>query len=276
MPLAEKPGAVNDAAHPQHEVTEANCKSQSSKFADALALEISKAPVRHLDFFARQLWAGHANGILTDDQAQDLAEQLADRQRERGRPTPGPKNAPAAGPMARVARCRRVYPRSQDRQASIDRRRQLAASGGLPPHLACRYTVGEQAVLKIIADDVRHRGFCDKTMSEIAGRAGVCVRLAQLAIRRAEGDCLLKVRERRISAFRNKPNVITVLSAEWRLWMEKKGGCKSIQRTQHQARKEKKRGKRSAFGAGFISGRQNARTEAVERPQGANRTREGR
>ena len=126
MPLAEKPGAVNDAAHPQHEVTEANCESQSSKFADALALEISKAPVRHLDFFARQLWAGHANGILTDDQAQDLAEQLADRQRERGRPTPGPKNAPAAGPMARVARCRRVYPRSQDRQASIDRRRQLA------------------------------------------------------------------------------------------------------------------------------------------------------
>jgi hypothetical protein len=256
MPLAAT-GAVNDAPYPnkQHELELTNYESaQAELLAGMLELEIDRAPTQHLGEMIRRVWAACAEGKLDADTAGELDQRARDRQRVGG-PGPGPKNAPAAAAVAAVARCRRIYPRSKDRQASIDRRRHLAASGGLPPHLACRYTTGEQAVLKIIADDVRQRGFCDKTMSELAGRAGVCVRLAQLAVRRAEGDCLLKVCARRVSAFRNKPNVITIISAEWKLWVDKKGGCKSIQRTQHQLKKEENQ---SRFAAGLsVSRRRN-------------------
>src|SRR5262245_63608777 len=95
------PSAANDAAHLQqtHQQGCGNYESRSAKFADALALEIDRAPIQHLDYLARQVWSAHANGIIDDDAAQSLAEQLADRQRGRGRPRPGPKNAPAAIPV---------------------------------------------------------------------------------------------------------------------------------------------------------------------------------
>jgi hypothetical protein len=59
-----------------------------------------------------------------------------------------------------------------------ERRRRLAASGPLPPSLACRFTTGELAVLKVIADHVRHAGRCALCVDDIAARAGVCRRLA--------------------------------------------------------------------------------------------------
>ena len=45
-----------------------------------------------------------------------------------------------------------VEQRSPDRQASIERRRRLAASGPLPPAMAARFTVSELAVLRIVAN----------------------------------------------------------------------------------------------------------------------------
>jgi hypothetical protein len=48
----------------------------------------------------------------------------------------------------------RVEQRSPDRQASIERRRRLAASGPLPPVMAARFTVSELAVLRIVGDEV--------------------------------------------------------------------------------------------------------------------------
>jgi hypothetical protein len=108
------------------------------------------------------------------------------------------------------------------------------ANRALPDILAARFTCGEKAVLAVIGQAVRERGACDLSNGEIAGRAGVCVRLAQQAIRLAEGLGLLTVKERRLSAFRNDTNIISVIDYGWRCWLRlgDGGGCKNHRATQ--------------------------------------------
>jgi hypothetical protein len=197
-------------------------------FAESLATAIELAPKRDLDHLASQLWKAFDNGTLDEDAAQSLAEQLEDRRRST--PPPRPKLAPAASA--------RRPPRPPDRQASIERRRRLAASGPMPPALAAQFTTSGLAVLGIVADEVRHRGYCDRSIPEIAARAGVCERGAQTTIRLAEALGLLTVTERRLSAFRNDTNVVHIISPEWRTWLRlaDKGGCKPMHRTQQSFR----------------------------------------
>jgi hypothetical protein len=108
----------------------------------------------------------------------------------------------------------------------------------MPPHLATAFTQGEAAVLKVVADAVKHGGVCVMPMDEIAGRAGVCRRLAQTAIRLAEAGGLLQVTERRLSATRNDTNVITIIDSSWRAWLRLEGGgCKKAPTTPHRISK---------------------------------------
>ena len=51
----------------------------------------------------------------------------------------------------------------------------------MPPALACKFTTGELAVLRIVGDEVRASGLCGLCIDAIAARAGVCRRLAQSA-----------------------------------------------------------------------------------------------
>ncbi len=44
--------------------------------------------------------------------------------------------------------------RPPQRAIAIERRRRLASSGPLPPAIACRFTTGELAVLRIVGDEV--------------------------------------------------------------------------------------------------------------------------
>jgi len=67
----------------------------------------------------------------------------------------------------------------------------------MPPALACRFTTGELAVLRIVGDEVRAGGPCALCIDAIAARAGVCRRLAQNAIRQAARLGLLTIQERR-------------------------------------------------------------------------------
>jgi hypothetical protein len=120
-------------------------------FAEQLQDAISKASRNDLDHFARTLWQSVVAGAIDDTQAQLLAELIEARR--------GPARAahkPVGIPLGRAS----IFPpkrvqRSPDRARSIERRRTLAASGPMPPQLACRFTVGELAVLRIIADAVR-------------------------------------------------------------------------------------------------------------------------
>jgi hypothetical protein len=105
--------------------------------------------------------------------------------------------------------------------------RTLAASGPMPPGLAARFTTGELACSRIVADAVRDHGLCSLHVDAIAARAGVCRRLAQSAIREAAREGLLTVQERRREGRRNDTNMIRVVSREWLTWLGREGGCKN-------------------------------------------------
>src|SRR6195952_1200683 len=170
-----------------------------------------------MDELSRQIWQAHASGAVDDAGAQSLAERLHQR---RGSIRAG--IVPVGVPAGRVSLFPpRSRPVSPDRIASRDRRRLLACSGPMPPALAARFTTGQLAVLRIVADEVTEKGVCGLCIDAIAARAGVCARLAQAAIRLAEGDGLLTVQERRHQGRKSDPNLIRVISREWQGWMKR-------------------------------------------------------
>ena len=179
-----------------------------------------------MDELSRQVWQGHGSGALGDGEAQALAERLHGRRsaiREGIRPVGIPSGRASLFPARRSV----VSP---DRAMSRDRRRLLACSGPMPPALASRFSTGQLAVLRIIADEVATKGVCGLCIDAIAARSGVCRRLAQAAIRLAEGDGLLTIEERRHEGRKNSPNLVRIISREWQAWMrrggsQKRNGC---------------------------------------------------
>src|SRR3954454_3483332 len=87
-----------------------------------------------LDHLSRSIWQGLAAGAVADDDAQALAELLHAR---RGvlRGEIKPVGIPAGRPS--IFSPRRLQ-RSPQRSVAIARRRHLAASGPMPPALACK------------------------------------------------------------------------------------------------------------------------------------------
>jgi hypothetical protein len=180
-----------------------------------------------LDGFCRAVWGDWGAGRLTDEQAQSLAETIEARRREvRGSDTVACR-APQVAAQARAAGRpshfppKRKAPRSPDRRASIERRRTLAASGPMPPQLASRFTTGELAALRIVADAARDRGACMMTLGEIAARAGVCVTTARNALRQAAREGFVTIEERRRDKRPNLANVVRIVSREWTSWIER-------------------------------------------------------
>ena len=114
---------------------------------------------------------------------------------------------------------KKPYQRCPDREASQDRRKLLSSLGPLPSMLARKFTIGKQAVLKIVADEVRRKGFCNLFLDEIAARAGVCKTLARDAIRDASFMGLLTIQERRQNKRPNLSNIVRIISAEWKEWL---------------------------------------------------------
>ena len=208
-------------------------------FCDQMAAAIDGArTLTRLDHLSRSIWQGLAAGAVGDDDAQALAERLhARRGVLRGdlKPVGIPAGRPSIFPPRRLQR-------APKRPVAIARRRHLAASGPMPPALACKFTVSELAVLRIIGDEVRQHGQCARCVDEIAARAGVCRRTVQNAIREAARLGLLTVEERRREGRRNLPNVIRIVAKEWISWLARGGrssrpsaaplvGCKKLHPT---------------------------------------------
>src|SRR3954452_6252833 len=163
-------------------------------FCDQMAAAIDGArTLTRLDHLSRSIWQGVTAGTVADDDAQALAERLhARRSVIRGeiKPVGIPAGRPSIFPPRRLQR-------PPQRPVAITRRRHLAASGPMPPALACKCTVGELAVLRIVSDEVRQHGHCDRTLAELAARAGVCRALAKSVLRRASREGLITIEERR-------------------------------------------------------------------------------
>ncbi len=246
-------------------------------FADQMRAAVDGArTLTRLDELSRALWQAHGAGAVGDDDAQALAEHLHARKRvvrgeikPVGIPSGRSSIFPARGPQ-----------RTPERSVAIARRRHLAASGPMPPALASRFTTGQLAVLKIVADEIAEGRRCTLTVAEIAARAGVCHRLAQGAIRLAAGDGLLVVQERRRQGQVNLPNVIFVVSREWLTWIAKGGrgrGCRTLRPTdtrsssQASARPSLKQSKGFRWKSGREEDRGRIDAEAVSSPTGGKR-----
>jgi hypothetical protein len=186
-----------------------------NRFAEHFRAAIETAASTDLDSLARKVWAAHGAGGLSDGQAQQLAELI---QRRRG---PRPAATLSAAAALRHTIQRSPEQRSPDRRASLLRRREHSATGPLPPHLAAGFTTGELAVLKVISDEWLAHGACDRSLNELAARAGVCHSLAKRAVRLAELDGLLTVQRRPRSGRKHLTNIIRIVRVEWLDWLHK-------------------------------------------------------
>jgi len=204
-----------------------NGRAFACSTADDIADQIGLAGhPAELDEIIKNMWVDHTHGLLTDNEVEILDEAARARreaiQERRTETRPKPRTAPFSAPRVSARR-----QRTPDRQASIERRRRLVASGPLPPPLAARFTWGEQAVMRIVGDECRAHGCCFLHIDAIAARAGVHRTTVQNALREAQGRGevpgapIISVQERRRKGQRSLTNLIRIVAREWSDWLRK-------------------------------------------------------
>jgi hypothetical protein len=185
-----------------------------------LEATIGRAQGAALDAVTRALWAAHAAGQCSDDDATRLDAAIqARRLLERATP----RVAGGQGPLKAALTHRRAQ-RPPVRSVAVERRRRLAASGPMPPALAARFTTSELAVLRIVGDEVQARGWCELCLDAIAARAGVCRSTARNALAQARRLGMVERRERRRAGANSLTNVVTVVDREWLAWLARGRG----------------------------------------------------
>src|SRR4051812_4744748 len=187
-------------------------------FVEQLRRAVEASPQCELTKVSALLWKAYAAGHVTEAEASALSEAIEAR-----------KALPAA--QKPVQRRFGSRPRSP---ASTERRRRWAASGALPPALASRFTTAENAVLAVIAAEHVKAGRCTLTIDHIAALAGVGRTSVKNALREAQHQGLARIEERRVSTWRNAPNVVTITAPEWLAWLrmrQRGGGVKSATTT---------------------------------------------
>jgi hypothetical protein len=206
-------------------------------FAEQIRRAVEASPRVGLPKLSAALWKAYAAGGVSEEEAEALSELIEARK----------KIAPMAAPRL-VQRRLGSRPRTP---ASMARRRSWAAAGRLPPHLAAQFTTAEVAVLAVVAVEVERGGACVLTLEHLAALAGVCRSTVKNALREAQRVGIVSIEERRVSAWRNLPNKVTIVSPEWLTWMRlrsKRGGGKSVPPTSSQDFRRKEARSESGLG----------------------------
>src|SRR3954468_1540110 len=173
-------------------------------FVDELRRAVEASPRIELPKVSALLWKAYAAGTVSESDAADLSALIEAKK------TVG--SAPRVSPRRLVG----SRPRTPE---SLARRRRWVANGFLPPHLASQFTAAETAVLAVIAAEVLRHGRCTLVIEHIAALAGVGRSTVKRALREAQHQGLVRIEERRVSAWRNAPNVVTIASREWSAWL---------------------------------------------------------
>ena len=122
-------------------------------YAYEIRRQAEAAPRAALPAVASALWKAFGEGHVSEVEAETLSGLIEARQgvsiTEMPSSLPGLTGAPKSRTGSR--------PRTD---ASIERRRRWAASGRLPPAIAARFTLAEQAALAVVAVEVAKRGDC--------------------------------------------------------------------------------------------------------------------
>lgn len=167
---------------------------------DALMQRVRVAARTTLDALAQKVWQNLHQGLLSEEDAQAIAEEIERRRH------------PATRAPTKPKRCR---------VRSVARRRHRAAAGPLPPSLAHLFTIGELAVLHVIAGEIVRSGCCRLTVGQIAAEAGVGETTMRQARRTAVEAGLMTCKDRRIDYCRSDPNELRIVSPEWLLWLKR-------------------------------------------------------
>ncbi|MFC7661537.1 helix-turn-helix domain-containing protein [Methylorubrum suomiense] len=189
-------------------------------FADHLRTAIEAAPRLTLPAIAAQLWRAYGEGHVSEAEAEALSalievRQLGSPKREDQTGPIDPNTPPDRAGSPRTGR-RGSRPRTD---ASMERRRRWAASGRLPPSIAARFTLAEQAVLALVAAETVRRKDCRLSVGGMAAIAGVSETTVRNAIREAVRLGLVTVEERRITGWRSDTNILRIVSPEWTAWL---------------------------------------------------------
>src|SRR3954467_8845049 len=192
-------------------------------FIEQLRRAVEASPRYELAKVSSLLWRAYAAGQVSEAQASELSDLIEARRALPAAPKP-------------IQRRLGSRPRSP---ASMERRRRWAASGARPPALAARFTLAETAVLAVLAAEVLKHSRCTLAIEHVAALAGVSETTVRNALRAARGLGLLTLEERRLTAWRNAPNVVRIVSREWLAWLRLRapkeralgGGCKLVHPT---------------------------------------------
>ena len=199
-------------------------------YADEIRRQVELAPRTALPAITAALWRAYGDGKVTEAEAETLSV-LIESQRatqirtvrvnieQASNPSGTRDGNETAAPRALVQTARRAVGSRPRTDASMERRRRWAASGRLPPGLAARFTLAEQAVLALVAAETVRRKDCRLSIENMAAVAGVCRSTVKNAIREARQIGLLTVEERQITGFRNDTNVLRIISPEWLAWI---------------------------------------------------------
>ena len=194
-------------------------------YADAIRRQAENAPRAALPTVTAALWRAFGEGHVSEAEAEELSVLIEGRQAsgfgrsaEQGSNLGGTMRLgdPAQGRQNSLRRTVGSRPRTD---ASMERRRRWAASGRIPPGLAARFTLAEQAVLSLIAAETVRRGDCRLAIEHLAALAGVSRSTVKSALREARKLGLLTVEERKIRSWRNDTNVVRIVSPEWQAWL---------------------------------------------------------
>ncbi|MDE4916103.1 helix-turn-helix domain-containing protein [Methylobacterium sp. 092160098-2] len=226
-------------------------------FADEIRRAIEAASRITLPQVTALLWRAYGDGKVTEAEAESLSGLIEARSLTndglRPRRTANPRGTAdtpvAVASQKLVSPFRRAVGSRPRTDGSLERRRRWAASGRLPPGLAARFTLAEQAVLALVAAEVVRRKDCRLAVGQLAALVGVAETTVRNAIREAVKLGLVTVEERRVTGFRNDTNIVRIVSPEWIAWLRlarraptpggppsraaepTAGGCKSVQGT---------------------------------------------
>jgi hypothetical protein len=204
--------------------------------ATQIAGAIELAQFHQLNDLSRDLWKAYGAGHLDDEAAQALAERIEAKRPKRGAEPTSFKALKIEAPRPQ---------RSPNKQASIERRRQLARQSPVPPEYVHEFTLSMHAALTIIVGEIEKHGVCSLCMAAIAAAAGTCRTIVRNAMNKGRALGLLTRQERRRRGQKSLTNLVRILRPSWKHWLQ------MIGRRKLRATKDKD----SKSGAGHPGGR---------------------
>jgi hypothetical protein len=180
-------------------------------FCEEIRRAVMASPRMKLPEIRSAMYRAFASNQITEAEAETLDALI---------------NTKAAIPATEKPVQRRVGSRPRS-SVSMERRRSWAAAGRLPPALAAQFTLAEQAVLAVVALEVKKHGACALTIGHVAALAGVSETTVRNALRQAQALALVTIEERRRTAWMNYPNKVSIVSKEWSMWLRLGTGANS-------------------------------------------------